>query len=924
MGDETQDTDSTGVDPAREFDAAADSVTGIAGEAVSATGAVGEEAAEAIQARVGAVQGGVGAVGAAASGDIAGAVDGLAGAVAGAAGDEIAAAVQTGTQVLGAAGQLVGAGQQLASGNVGGALGGLGSAASQYIVPESDVQGVLSGTSQAMGGAGQALDGLEGMGDGAGGQRQDVHYHLELDGFDGRWGVEQVGMHEEIGGLYDCRIEAVLAGAFPEVRELLWLDVHLQIERGEQMRTVHGIVRHASVREHEDDARVTLEVVPAMWLLNHSVRSRTFTDKSVPEVVKAIYEERVGGRKRELRNDLTRAYPTHELLTQFQESDSSFIERRLEQEGIFTYFVHEGDHEVLVLADVNSNLPLAREEDGGRVPWCSAASPPPDGEGIFSATHSEEIGAHDAVVSAYNWTAPDAAVRGEKTGRGDHDPPLEVYNHVDALTLHSYDGERYGENDAPDQARMGMERLDLARQGWHLSTLCVGARPGHIIELTGCPDGDLDQRYLITSASSHGSANAGSSGAYANELTVIPADMPFRPAQRTPIPVISGHQTAMVVGPSDQEIHTDEHGRVQVKFHWDREHEPTEPSLCSCWVRVMHSWAGPGFGTTFIPRIGMEVVLTFLNGNPDNPLVVGCVYHGTNRSPVTTPDDKTQSAIRTKSSPNSDGYNEMRFEDKAGSELINVHAQKDYTETVLHDHSTHVKNNQSNTVDNNQTETIGVDQTMTVHGERTKTVDKDETNTVHENRTTTIDGNDTETVGGNRKLEVTGHEDITIHDDRKLHVEKKTTQAHDEGREIAVKAFDNLKVLEGANRNVVVSGQYNVTVEGEHYTRVQGETEKITQGHEKTYVESAKEIHAKTGGSDLLMKNDGKIKLTGDTKVEIEVGSCKIEMTTDKLTLTAGASSIELSPSGVKVSGSTVTSSAQTMNEITGLLVKIN
>jgi type VI secretion system secreted protein VgrG len=200
-----------------------------------------------------------------------------------------------------------------------------------------------------------------------------------------------------------------------------------------------------------------------------------------------------------------------------------------------------------------------------------------------------------------------------------------------------------------------------------------------------------------------------------NRFECIPLAVEWRPARRWPKPRITSMQTATVVGPSGEEIHTDIHGRIKVQFHWDRENPANETS--SCWVRVQQAWAGGGWGFWWVPRIGMEVVVQFVDGDPDRPLVTGSVYNATNELPYPLPDEKTKSTIKSNSSLGGGGSNEFRFEDKAGSEQIYAHAQKDYNEVVEHDHNTLVHNCQTNTVDVDQTQTIGANQTETVHNQ---------------------------------------------------------------------------------------------------------------------------------------------------------------------------------------------------------------
>lgn len=569
-----------------------------------------------------------------------------------------------------------------------------------------------------------------------------VYYHLEVDGVDARWGVRSVQLKEQLGGLYECLVQAACDPA-PTARELLDAQVHLHIERGASSRTIHGIVRHARVDTGLEGPSAGLVIVPAMWLLGQNVRSRVFTDTTIPDLVEAIYKERLGGTGRTIRNDLTRSYPSHELLVQYRESDRAFIYRRLEQEGIFTYFVHDGDHEVLVLADSNANL----AELGEPATWIRGAGVA-SGEGVLDAAHHEQVGSTDVVVARYDWTEPTSAAVAQRVDRARRRPPLEVYSHDEPVSLHGYDqGERrYREDDADVQARMLSERLDLARQRWELVTTLVAVRPGQVLELVDYPETSMNGRYVVVGVAANGSATEGSSGVYQNSLSVIPEDLPFRPARRAPTPAISGIELAVVVGPSGEEIHTDEHGRVRIRFPWDRENVASDPDQCSCWLRVVQPWAGPGFGVLFVPRIGMEVAVSFMGGDPDRPIIMGCIYNGDNRVPTPPlPDRKTQSVIRTKSSVQSDGWNELRFEDEAGREEIYIHAQRDMRQEILHDREVDVGNDERIHIHHDRRFEVDGRERVEVHGRRRKIQHAPEEQTFHSSLTTTHLGDHTTT-----------------------------------------------------------------------------------------------------------------------------------------------------------------------------------
>ncbi len=798
----------------------------------------------------------VGGVTDAAGGDLAGAVGGVAQGLGGLADGlggalpegEARGALATAGAVVKTAGQLVGAGQALAGAAQGGDLGkaasGLGSLggatdASRYIVPDNEVQKVLGGVGQAASVLQQGGQLLDGLGGGLGGQRNDdVAFNVEVNGADGQWGLTSVVLSEALNEVSACTIEALYSDHITS-RDLLHKNVSLTIERQSQTRSFKGIVFHASVRDDVEGTHVELRVAPAAALLEKHFNSDIFQAKTVVQVIQEVFDRRIGPTQRTLRDDTSRSYEVREYIVQYQESDLAFISRLAEEEGIFWYFDHEDEHEVLVLCDSVSGLPQARADDEGRVQYHGDASQAPDGESAWEIRHDEEIGTTDAVVADYDWTHPPLQVREEQTGRGEHEPALEVYDHSDALIFHDSGGRQYEGNTAKVQAQMRAERLDLDRQHWALETSVVTALPGHTLELVGAPDGELDQRYLITSASCRGSATHGATGSWESSLSVTPTSLPYRPARRTPRPVPHGPETALVVGPSGDDIYTDEHGRVKVHFHWDRRHARTAEDS-SCWLRVVHNWAGPGYGTIFIPRIGMEVLVQFLGGNPDRPIITGCIYNGDNAAPATPlPDKKTQSVIRTKSSVNGDGFNELRFEDKQGAEFVYIHAEKDFNEEVEHSHSTRVKNNQSNTVDNDQTETIGHDQTMTVKNDRTKSVDGNETTFIGGgeggpgNRAETVWGDEGVSINQSRSHFVKKDESLLVEEGKRT-VTVQTGEDHETyfGRRItSVAKYDILNVVDGANHTVAVSGQYDVMVDGAHYSVQQGGTERMVQAN---------------------------------------------------------------------------------------------
>lgn len=587
------------------------------------------------------------------------------------------------------------------------------------------------------------------------GSGTDVDYELTIEGCDDPLHVVSVSWSERISSLYAGTIEARTDGN-PTQRDLLGKNVVLAISRGTEQRSLRGIVRTATVRPADHGQRVVIGVVPAIWLMAQTIDSRIYQDVTVPDLVEQLVGELVGSRNRSVKKDgLTASYPQHEYLVQYRESHLAFLTRLCDEEGIFFYFDHdeEGeDHEVLVLADANDGRPQIRDEHV----QLSESS----GRGFCVATRidfREEVGATDAVVSGYDWTNPGMQVRQERTGRGEWGA-LETHEHFHNVRHFDYEdgGGQYQSHTAQRQADVHAQRLDLARCSWTVDSTVVSAAPGHTFTLEGS---EHDDEYLIVGVSAHGDANQQGVGEYRNTLQVIPKSMPYRP----PAParrIMPGPETATVVGEAGEEITTDRHGRVHVQFHWDRRGQRNERS--SAWLRVQQQWAGPGYGMIFIPRIGMEVIVSFLGGDPDRPVVTGCLYNGQNPPPYALPEEKTKSTIKTNSSLGGNGFNELRFEDRAGREEVFIHAQKDFNEVVRNDHTTRVGHNQTIRVDVDQKETVGGNQTMCVVGDREKTIEGFETTTVMKDRNEVVNLNEMVTVDLDRRHEVHGSDFLKV------------------------------------------------------------------------------------------------------------------------------------------------------------------
>ncbi|HJL14397.1 MAG TPA: type VI secretion system tip protein TssI/VgrG [Sandaracinaceae bacterium LLY-WYZ-13_1] len=602
------------------------------------------------------------------------------------------------------------------------------------------------------------------------------------------------------------RLDAEVAITDPDVdiSVMLGKDAEISVRHRGHERTFLGVVRRVEEGRHgPDGVAANVVVVPALWMLGLRRNTRMFQEQSVPDILEAVLGEALGPYGREVSFELDADYPRREYCLQYQETDLDFVHRLMEEEGIHYSFDHTGAVELMVLRDANESFPEIAVEQGALVSYL-----PHDLESMgeqaiqqFRLRHTTTT--TSAVVRDWDWTrGGDMTVQAEERSSDAKGRDRESYEHGEgrSLTLWDYAPSRYAASDETRQARLRVEA--------HVHDQLTGAglgrvlelAPGTVFELTGHPNVGADGRYVVTRVE-HRSAPLSdvisgmtSRSTYHNRFECIPYDTPFRIPRRTAKPRIPGVQTAVVTGPAGEEIHTDEHGRIKVQFHWDREGSYDENS--SCWIRVQQPWAGNGWGFWYLPRIDMEVVVRFIDGDPDRPLVTGCVYNASNPTPYALPDEKTKSTIKSNSSPGGGGFNELRFEDKKGEEEIYAHAQKDYNEVVENDHTTYVKHDQSNTVDNDQTQTIGNDQTETVHNDQSVTVDANRTVHVKSDFEEQIDGTETRNVSG----------DVT------------ETFSSNETREIAANVTESI----GANETRTISGNQEESVSGDHTRTVSG------------------------------------------------------------------------------------------------------
>lgn len=537
-----------------------------------------------------------------------------------------------------------------------------------------------------------------------------VRYHFSASGPGNvQWQLRRFSLQESLSEPYWLELELWTSDHEAIPGKLLGDSCTLAIERADHGRHVHGIIHRVDMLPMAfGQLRVRVSAGPALQLLAYRRNTRFWQDRTVLQILDEVLRPALAvyGRKIELRVDPA-AFRPREYCVQYRETDLEFATRLMHESGIVYAFEHEqGDAERLVLHDSTTQ---AEDLGVGKILY----SPPGGGvasrQSLESLDWSCRLGATSVVQRDWTWKAdPPGPLLHERRGVDGRHRERERYDHDDRRVDH---------DDGAARVKDKLEAELSAAESGHGASDVLEMVPGRCFEVQFHPALEQGGRYLLLAVTHTGDvpelatdSQADAEGPrYRNEFRCIPAKVPYCGPPPPPRQRVHGPQTAVVVGPDNQDdIHTDEHGRIRVLFHWDRLSPPDETA--SCWIRVAQSLAGIGWGHQFIPRIGMEVLVEFLDGDPDRPMVVGCVYNGLNRPPFTLPDKKTQSGIKTESSPGGGGSNELRFEDARGREEIWLHAQKDLKARVEHDHGTSVGRHQSNSV--------GGDQTETVHGNR--------------------------------------------------------------------------------------------------------------------------------------------------------------------------------------------------------------
>ncbi|MES9939059.1 MAG: type VI secretion system tip protein TssI/VgrG [Candidatus Thiodiazotropha sp. 6PLUC2] len=662
---------------------------------------------------------------------------------------------------------------------------------------------------------------------------------------------------EELGRLFEFNIDLLSDNEEIAHDDLLGKQMTVELDLVDGgMRYFNGFVSqftqigHIAFFAHY---RATLR--PWFWFLTRTSDCRIFQNKKVPDIIKEVFQDNGFS---DFEDNTSGTYREWEYCVQYRETDFNFLSRLMEQEGIYYYFAHVSGKHTLVLCDsYSSHSPL---EAYAEIPYV-----PPSEQGstrwkdyIHAWKFTKTVQPGSFAHTDYDFTKP-------KSDLAAIAPLPRSHSHAE-YEIFDYPGEYAETSDGDTYARHRIEEIQSGHEVLEGEAIARGVCSGGLFTMVEHPRGDQNREYLITESNSILQSDAFESVPEIAEGPVYICDFKccdskesFRSVRTTAKPIVQGPQTAVVVGKAGEEIYTDEYGRVKLQFHWDRYGASDENS--SCWVRVAQVWAGKNWGAMHIPRIGQEVVVDFLEGDPDRPIVTGRVYNDDQMPPYALPENMTQSGIKSRSSKGGSGenFNELRFEDKKGNEQLYIHAEKnqdnvvenDETTSVGHDRSENVGNDETISIGNDRTETVGNNETISIGVNRTEQVGSNETVSIGSNRTVNIGSNKSETVGINKIETIGAAKALTVGAGLQVTVGAGMNQTV--GASKAMQVAANLSEAIGKDCSVSI---------GENRSAAIGKDDNLSVG-KNLVIDAGDSVVIKTGKASITMKKDGTISIEG-------------------------------------------------------------
>jgi len=714
---------------------------------------------------------------------------------------------------------------------------------------------------------------------------------LLLRTFSGQEGVSQ---------LFRFQLELLSEDDAIAFDDIVGKSVTVHIQTVDSERGLNGFISRFS--QGGRDERFTYyraEMVPWLWFLTRTADCRIFQRKTAPDIIKKIFGD-LGFSDFEFR--LHGTFRKREYCVQYRETDFNFVSRLMEEEGICYFFEHNpsGTKHILVLAnDGTSHKPCPNQEKAR----CDFTPGLWRGEDLITDWRLEEEYRPSAWAHTdYNFETPSTNLMVTVKDDGKYE-------------LYDYPGFYLKKSDGDSLAKTRLQETLAFKNRVSAKSNCRNFTAGSIVDVTDHYRKDMNKKWMLTEihhqctmGDAYTTGGASSDGFfYANTFECVPSDVPFRPSRVTPKPNVQGCQTAVVVGPAGEEIYTDKYGRVKVQFFWDREGKKNEDS--SCWIRVSYPWAGKNWGGIHIPRIGQEVVVDFLEGDPDQPLIIGRVYHAESMPPWGLPAKKVVSGFKSDSTKGSGGYNEISMDDTKGNELVNIHAQYDQQKriehdervsvghdrteqvghdekiTIGHDRTEKVGNNETISIGLNRKESVGVNEDIDIGANRTEHVGANESITVDANRTRMVGINESVTVGAAQEITIGGLQALTVGAVRTHTVGADETIDIGANQSISVASDQTIAV--SGNQSISVTKDRNESVDGNHSEKIGKERKTEIGGDDELKVGkrfalvAEDQIDLKTGDAMLTMKKDGTIQIKGKDIVIDASGKISIKASGD-------------------------------------------
>lgn len=691
---------------------------------------------------------------------------------------------------------------------------------------------------------------------------------LLLRGFSGQEGISRLS-----------NFDLDLLSHDPDIKfeDIIGKRVTLRVTLGsDKKRYFNGFIsRFMQTGSDRGLANYRATMVPWTWFLTRTSDCRIFQKKTIPAIIEQIFKD-LGFTDYKLQ--LQGSFEPSDYCVQYRETDFNFVSRLMEQYGLLYFFKHEKDKHTLVIADdPSAHQPCPEQKDAKWDPQGSGAL----AEDVITSLQWEQVlrpGKY--AVTDYNFETPSTSLDAEMKST------IEVGGNT-KFEIYDYPGEYGKKNQGDTIAKIRMEEEEAQYFVVTGTSSCRAFTSGYRFDLKDYVRKDMNQAYLLTSVhhvASVGStyttgATAAAESDYSNSFSCIPHKIPFRPPQVTPKPIIQGSQTAVITGPAGEEIWTDKYGRVKVQFHWDREGKYDEDS--SCWIRVSQNWAGKQWGAMFLPRIGQEVIVEFIEGDPDQPIITGRVYNAEQTVPYPLPAEQTKSTIKSNSSKGGGGSNEFRFEDKKGSEEIFLHGQKDWNILIENDKGQKIGHDETLSVGNDKIAKIGHDDTLTVGNIQAITIGVDQTEKIGSNQTVMIGGAktevvalvSTETVGGAKALTIGAAYQVSVAAAMNESVGGLKAEQVGAAKSEAVGGSKSESIgggktfSAGKDFSENVGGNHKVTVAKDSSEEILGKSELsvkkdyIVQSSKKISIQAADEILIKTGSASILMKKNGDIEI---------------------------------------------------------------